>query len=294
MAFDKTRPSKTADLAAAIRALDRKRNVPPVFDDCLAFALCSPLWRAVIRYRPLTWLVVTRILGRLSPIMPAITVRAQFGEECIEGAVAAGVRQLVIVGAGYDTFTLRRQDLMSHLTVYELDLAATQAEKKRRMERADLSPHPHTRYVSVDLETQDMFAALTGTGFDAARPAVFAWFAVSFYLDLDTVRATLKNIADNVAPGSMVLFDYLSDPAFTSPSWQALQAGCAKFVARRGEAWITGFNPAEMTDFLQELGYAEVENLAPDTVGNRFLARHPHIVYPEFLGLCRAVTPAAG
>ena len=111
------RPSKTAELAAAVRALHLRRARSPVFNDDLALEMCGPFWRTVVSSRLLSWLVVDGILRRLAPISPAVYTRARFGEDCLEAAIGRGVEQYVIVGAGYETFAMRRQDLMARLTV---------------------------------------------------------------------------------------------------------------------------------------------------------------------------------
>ena len=136
------RASRTAELAAAVRALHVRRASSPVFDDRLAHAMCGPFWRSVVSSRLLSWLVVDGVLGRLGPIMPAVYVRARYGEDCLEAATKRGIDQYVIIGAGYETVASRREDLMARLTLYELDQPATQAMKRRRMRRGPASPCP--------------------------------------------------------------------------------------------------------------------------------------------------------
>lgn len=293
MPADKSKPSKTADLAVAARALQMRRLSPPLFDDSLALVMCSPFWHAVLTNRVLTWLVVDRILGKLNPILPTIYVRARFGEDQIEKAVAQGVHQMVIIGAGYDTFAMRRPDLSPPLTVYELDLEATQREKQRRMQKAGIPVPAHTHYVTVDLETQDLFEVLVRAGFDVTRPAIFSWFGVTYYLTHEAIRHTLQTIAGQAAPGSHILFDYMSEIEYTPAPWKPLQQGCSDFVAKRGESWISGFDPQHMETFLQELGFTQIENLKPTDVEERYMHNYPGVSYPAFVGVCRAVSRPA-
>lgn len=288
-----SRPSKTAELAAAIRALHVRRASSPVFNDDLACAMCGPFWRSVASSRLLSWLIVDRILGRLRPIMPAVYVRARYGEDCLEAATGRGIDQCVIVGAGYETLAMRRKDLMARLTLYELDQAATQEMKKRRMLKAGIPTPEGVRYVAVDLNTETLDDALGRTDFDTARPALYSWFGVTYYLGRDAIRRTLESIAAKSAPGSAVMFDYLADAASTPAGVRELRRRCAEFVARRGEPWISSFDPSEMPGFLTELGYATIENLTPNEVGLRYRSRHPDLVYPPVIGFCHAATSAA-
>ena len=284
------RPSKTAELAAAIRALHLRRATSPVFEDDLALAMCGPFWHTVVSSTVLSWLVVDGLLRRLSPITPVVYTRARYGEDRLQAAVQQGIEQYVIIGAGYETVAMRRKDLMTRLTVYELDQAATQETKRRRMRKAGIPTPERLRYVAADLNTETLHDALDRGGFDAARPALFSWFGVTYYLGKDAIRQTLESIAAKMAPGSSVMFDYLADPASTPAASRDLRKRCADFVARRGEPWISSFHPAGIPDFLTGIGFSEIGNLEPDRIGPRYFSGCPDLVYPPFFGFCHAAT----
>ena len=286
------RPSKTAELAAAIRALHLRRASSPLFTDEFALSMCGPFWRRVVSSRALSWLVVDVLLRRM-PISPVVFTRARYGEDRAEAAVTQGVDQYVIIGAGYETFAMRREDLMARLTVYELDQAGTQETKRRRMREAGIPTPEGVRYVAADLNVETLHDALERAGFDASRPALCSWFGVTYYLGKDAIRETLASIATKMAPGSSVMFDYLADSASTPAASQDMRRRCADFVARRGEPWISSFNPGEVPAFLVENGYSEIEHLEPDRIGPRYSSGHPDLVYPPFFGLCYAATAPA-
>ena len=254
--------------------------------------MCGPFWRTVVSSRVLSRLVVDGVLRRLAPIGPAVYTRARFGEDRLEEAVARGLEQYVIIGAGYETLAMRRTDLMERLTVYEMDLAATQETKRDRMRKAGIPTPEGLRYVAVDLNVETVEDALGRAGFDAGRRALFSWFGVTFYLGKDAIRQTLRSIAGSMAPGSAVMFDYLADAASTPAGSRDLRERCADFVARRGEPWISSFDPAEIPGFLAGIGYAQIDHLEPDGIGQRYFANHPDLVYPPFIGLCHAATSA--
>ena len=285
-----SRASKTAELAAAVRALHTRRASSPVFDDDMALAMCGPFWRSVVSSKLLSWLVVDGVMRHLKPIMPAVYVRARYGEDHLEAAVSRGIGQYVIVGAGYETLAWRRRDLTSRLAVYELDQAATQEMKMRRMRKAGIPTPEDVRYVAVDLNNETLHDALGRTDFDTARPALFSWFGVTYYLERDAIRQTLESIAAKTAPGSAVMFDYLADAESTPAGVRDLRQRCAGFVARHGEPWVSSFEPAELPGFLTEIGYATVENIEPEDVGPRFRSRDPELVYPPVIGFCHAAT----
>ncbi len=73
------RPSKTAELAAAVRAHHLRHAYSPVFRDDYAMRMCGPFWRTVVSNSVLSWIVVDRFLGRISPVGPVIISRARYG-----------------------------------------------------------------------------------------------------------------------------------------------------------------------------------------------------------------------
>ena len=285
------RPSKTAELVCASRALHRIRSASPVFNDDMALRMCSPFWRKVVSSKLLAWLVVDNVLGRIAKVIPVVFTRARFGEDLLVDAVEnKGLQQYVILGAGYETLAMRREDLADRLTVYELDQPATQNEKRARMKTAGIPEPPNVRYIDADLNEEELHVALGKAGFDFSRPALFSWFGVTYYLEMDTVRQTLKLIASKMAPGSGVVFDYLCYPSYTPVGFKGLQESVGNAVANRGEPWLSAFNPNTMATFLQEFGYRNVVNVKPDEAGPRYFSEQKGLTYPAFFGLCHAST----
>lgn len=285
-------PSRTAELAAAVRAGEYLYNPKPLYRDGLAVHFAGG-WRKVLASRVMFWLVRKVIMARVARTSPEIVVRAVFCEEHVAHAMEAGVRQYVLLGAGYDTFSLRRADLLDTLRVYELDLAATQQEKFRRMRPAGLEKPRNTRYVETDLSRETVADALSRSDFDFAAPAVFSWFGVTYYLTHADIEKTLREIAGRAAPGSYVMFDYQSEAECTPPEWRNVHERTVAFVAKRGEPWLSAFHPDRIASQLQELGYTDIDHVAPAHINERFPPSQKDRSCPPFLGLIRAVTPAA-
>ena len=286
-------PSKTAEMAAAVRALHQRQARPPLFEDPHALAMCSGFWRRVVSNDWLANLMMGTVLDTTSGIMPVVYTRARFGEDLLEASVKEGLDQYVIVGAGYDTFSARRPDLMDKLTLYEMDQAATQQSKRERMKAAGLTEPENVRYVATDFNREQLHEALVRVNFDETRPALFSWFGVTYYLEMVSIKETLTSIASRMAPGSAVMFDYLCDPKLTPCGFIRMQEGCANFVARRGEPWLSSFVPDELSGFLDGLGYATANHLKPQEVGTRYFSETDDTIYPAFMGLYHGVVRQA-
>ncbi|WP_018179694.1 class I SAM-dependent methyltransferase [Jongsikchunia kroppenstedtii] len=178
--------------------------------------------------------------------------RSRFAEDRI---AAAGVRQVVILGAGLDTFAYRNPN--PDMRVFEVDHPATQAWKRQRLTDAGIEPPETLTFVPVDFETDRLAGELAAAGFDRAAPAVFVWLGVVFYLTPDALRATLDYIAAQARP-TEVIFDYLQ-PADTDAERAQLQAR-AERVAAAGEPFHSCFTPDGIAELLRSIGFTEIDD----------------------------------
>jgi methyltransferase (TIGR00027 family) len=254
-------PSRTALAAAGHRAAHQLLEGGRVFADPLAMAIlgapAAELMRADLRAP------ATRGMRLF------IAARSRFAEESLAAAVARGVRQYVVLGAGLDTFAHRNPFEDVGLRVFEVDHPATQAWKQRRLADAGLQSPASLTFAPVDFERETLADGLAAAGFDAAAPAFFAWLGVVVYLTRDAVSETLKFIAG--LPGAEVMFDYGEPPsAFPEGGQRSLQLARAQRAAAVGEPWITRFSPPELNAMLRGLGFDALEDLGPAQISRRF------------------------
>lgn len=181
--------------------------------------------------------------------------RARYAEDRVAAAVAAGLRQAVILGAGLDTFAYRNPH--PDLRVFEVDHPATQAWKRQRLAGSGIDRPERLTFVPVDFETDTLSTRLDAAGFSRTDPAVFVWLGVVFYLTPDASRATLEYIAGQSAPVEVV-FDYLQ-LAGTEEERAQMRARAHR-AAAIGEPWFSYFTPEDIAAQLRTLGFTDVED----------------------------------
>lgn len=135
-------------------------------------------------------------------------------DHAIDDAVAGGVRQLVILGAGLDARAHRMRGL-GDTTVYELDFPSTQAFKRARAEGLSKTARA-VEYVSVHFEKERLADALRRSGHDPSRPTVFVWEGVTMYLPRLATESTLQDIAAASASGSRLIMSYATPEKVTA------------------------------------------------------------------------------
>ncbi len=128
--------------------------------------------------------------------------------EAVDPAGQTPVRQVVILGAGWDT---RAWGMLSgaDVRIFEVDMAPTQRVKRAAIEAAGLALDRVT-YVETDFVQKTWLQALTEHGFDPELPTFFLWEGVTYYLPIDAIESTLREVA-RLAPGSRIAFDFFSE-----------------------------------------------------------------------------------
>ena len=263
------RPSATAELVAVRRAVHQRLDRPLVFEDQLALAIVGREWEARIRADPFR-----AGGGTLGTALRAhLVVRSRVAEDQLAAAMARGVRQYVVLGAGLDTFICRN----SHrdLRVFELDFPATQLWKRERLREVGLDVPANAVFVPCEFTSQSIAGALEAAGLDPARPAFFSWLGVTMYLEPATTLRTVAELAPLAAGGGGLVFDYSVHPDTVGLVKRLAFKVLAGRVARAGEPFIGFFDPPELVASVRSAGFSDVEDLSAADLTARFLA-HRH------------------
>ena len=196
-----------------------------------------------------------------------IAARSRLAERRIAAAVARGVSQLVVLGAGLDTFGLRNPHAAEGLRVFEVDHPATQAWKRERIAAMGVEA-PSLTFAPCDFERDDLGEALARSGVDRAAPIFFMWLGVTPYLTRDAAMATLRTIAQT--PGAEVVFDYTEGAERDSGEAQAFHKELLARVAAAGEPIVGFFEPQALARDLHGLGMTEQEDFNSQEIAVRF------------------------
>lgn len=255
------RASRTAYGVAAHRAVHQTLEGGSIFSDPFARAILGPGGEEAMAQRSAPHHRLSRLF---------FAVRSRFAEDSLAAAFQRGTRQLVVLGAGLDTFALRNPH--PGLAVFEVDHPATQAWKRQCLAQANLAVPPALAFVPVNFEHQSLAGELAKAGFDAGNPSFFIWLGVMPYLTLPAIHATLDFAA--AVPQAEIVFDYVEPLEHQPRHARARMDAAAARVAAAGEPWISYFEPAALAALLRSKGFSEIEDLGPAEIGQRYF-NHP-------------------
>lgn len=246
------------------RAAHQLYDDPPlIFTDPLAMRVLPAEARAEVHEKAQT----ERTHPFAQTMRAFMCARSRFAEDALEHAVAHGVRQYVVLGAGLDTYAGRSPH--RDLRIFEVDYPATQAWKRACLEQGEIKVSDSVTFVPVDFEHEGWMERLTANGFDAGAPAFCSWLGVLPYLTCDAAVNTFRSLG-SLPAGSGVAFDYVITREIMSDVERAGFDWLAERVARAGEPFRLSFDPAELRQLLLSSGFTQVEDLDGSNIATRY------------------------
>jgi len=264
------KPSFTAEGMAIYRAFEsRKPEHERVCYDPLANYLVSTKFRIIAKNptvgRVVHWFVVGRRLPRvIDGAIGEVVVRTRYIDDYLNECIGNGIRQLVILGAGYDSRAYRIEGLQEKVKVFEVDHPSTQNLKTRRLKRLLGSLPGYVVYVPIDFSKEKLDGSLLGSGYDRNLKTLFIWEGVTPYLSAEAVDETLAFVVNNSGEGSSIIFNYLYQ-SFVDGTCETEDARRHReHLARIGEPFTFGIGENAIDEFLSKRGYWQISNATPE------------------------------
>jgi methyltransferase (TIGR00027 family) len=245
-----------------------EQGAPPaqrlVQDDLAArvLPLSGRLLVGACRWR-LIWRSLLALSLRLSEqqcrgIWGGLLCRKRYADDQVTAAIGAGIRQVVVLGAGLDTKAYRLV-APAGADTFEVDQPATVTCKQQRLRAISRRVPEHVALVPVDFETGDLSNALAAHGFCIEIPTMFVWEAVTQYLTEDGVRKTLGVLAQAALRSRLSFTDVLRDVLDGINRYGAERLYQANVI--RQHLWRFGIAPDQVAGLLVEYSWAEREQV---------------------------------
>jgi methyltransferase (TIGR00027 family) len=201
--------SETAMFAALRRTLAHKEFGDENFGpDYLAEKLLPPHFRFFLKFKK----IQANTKEKLGEALPGLTefmiARTAYFDSLFVDALKKDFPQIVLMGAGYDTRAYRFAELNKGTKIFELDIAPTQNQKKTYLKKARIDIPQSVKLVPIDFNREFMGDVLENAGFDSQKKTLFIWEGVTYYLDAESVDATLNFVSGSSHPESIIAFDY--------------------------------------------------------------------------------------
>ena len=226
-----------------------------LFDDPLArrfltwpLSLVGWMGRLAGVRRLVSWYIDRRWPG----VRSSVVARTRLIDEVITASLQQTTRQVVILGAGFDSRAYRLPSLRG-VPVFEVDHPDTQRAKRRIIDRIRADLTSHVRFVACDFTEHALDSAMAAAGYRRRIPTIILWEGVTNYLSEGDVDVTLRWCAQS-APASRVLFTYVHRDLLTRPGSFVGTESLFASLEKAGERITWGIEPQALVTFLSERG----------------------------------------
>jgi len=268
--------SHTATGVAALRAVHQLNDGDPkILYDPIILNLLD---RSMIRYI-LDNPGIYRHPG-LMKLRAHVLLRSRYAEDCLKAAFERGIRQYLVLGAGFDTYAYRQPAWAQDLHIFEADHPASQEQKRRALAAAGIDMPANLSFVPVDFECSSLWEALGKSSFRLDEPVFISWLGVMVYLTMEAIDALLRDVA-SLEKGSELVF------TFTQKRAGGITPIAAR-AAEAGEPWISYFSPQALREKMESHGFSSLSFLTPEDAAAYFSGRNDGLTASEHLSIAHA------
>jgi methyltransferase (TIGR00027 family) len=232
------------------------------------------IWRLLCALPPARLVLHAAESALLPGIVVHYALRKKFIETATRTGIEAGIKQIVVLAAGYDALAVRLHRVRG-LRCWELDHPASQAVKRRAL---DGQFGDSLRFLPIDLARTRLSDVLCAdSGFDSSAPAIVVVEGFLMYLQPERVRGLLREIKALLAPGSRLIFTFMTPRPDGQIAFAGSSASIGRWLSLRGEPFTWAIPAAELSDFLADTGFTLVDIADDRRLRAPFRSRFPRL-----------------
>jgi methyltransferase (TIGR00027 family) len=194
---------------------------------------------------------IAKLVERIT--IPGILLHYALRKKCISelvhSALANGVAQVVILGAGFDPLSSELQREFPTAAFWEIDHPATQRHKVRACAEVGIE---RVHFVAVDLSATGLEReALIKSDFDPAKRTFWIAEGLLMYFPADVVSSLMKTLSTLSAPGSEFAFTFMEKQGDGQLRFDSQTKLVDSWLRGRGEPFFWGTTRNELAEFIR-------------------------------------------
>ena len=265
--------SKTAEYMAFFRALETARpKGRSLFQDPYAGLFLSPTLKLLVTLSclPIGRALIPRLVHREAPgAFSSGVARTRLIDELLEKTVRAGAKQVILLGAGFDTRALRL-DFLRNTAVIEIDHPNTSRFKLQTLRSRMAGLPENVSYCQADFNKQSLDDIGIASNIDFSAATTIIWEGVTNYLSANAVDASFKWTRKFSRVD--IIFTYIDKRVLEHPEEFAGTSSVLQYLRDSEEQWTFGFSPEELPDYLAAHRLSLAENVSAEEYCARYMA----------------------
>ena len=197
-------------------------------------------------FRPIAKLIER---STIPGILLHYALRKKCIRELVRSALANGVAQVVILGAGFDTLSFELQQEFPTMLFWEIDHPATQRHKVRACSENGIE---RVHFVAVDLSAAGLEReALIKSNFDPAKRTCWIAEGLLMYFPAEIVSSLIRTLSSLSAPGSQLAFTFMEKRRDGHIRFGSQTKLVTWWLRTRSEPFLWGTTRSELPEFVR-------------------------------------------
>jgi methyltransferase (TIGR00027 family) len=203
-------------------------------------------------------ILVEQMEQLLPGLSSSIIARVRYFDDYLKTCLKKGIKQLVILGAGYDTRAYRIEELKNKIEIYEVDHPITQKFKIKVIEKLFGSNKGFVKHTPIDFQIQKLNDQLPKYGYRSDAKTLFIMEGLSMYIPQSAIEDTLSFISKNSKKGSFVIFDFYPESLVNGTNSESIATNIRTYLIKQGEPLKFGIEEENIEKFLINRGFTNV------------------------------------
>ncbi len=277
--MQKNNPSLTAQYMALFRAIETVRpSQKRLFNDPFAMIFLNNKLKLTVKISsiPLLRRLIIKIIQNKAPgALSSGIARTKYIDELLEQTISDGVKQVIILGAGYDTRALRL-NFLKNISIIEIDHPNTSNIKIKRLKNTIDNLPANVKYYQLDFKKQNLTDLANKHNLNLDIPTTIIWEGVTNYLNQEAVNKTFEFI-QKFSDKTYIIFTYIDKLVLKNPEAFQGTEKLFKNLKKNEEPYTFGIQPDKLSEYLNEFDLTLIENKSADEYRNKYLPERTNL-----------------
>lgn len=220
--------------------------------------------------RRIQWLIKIPILRKVlsrfvgpQGVYAWVIARTKYIDDWFTGVSKEGFTQVLILGAGFDSRSVRFADELSDMHIFELDAGTTQIMKTSQFNERQVDFPENVTFIPVNFELEDLSPKLEKAEFRKDAKTLLLMEGVLQYINPGAVHKTLAALQKLTAPGSRLICDFANSSFFNENETGYGKSGLLRSLRQNGETFQFGLSDDRVEPFFTAYGFNVIECVNP-------------------------------
>ncbi len=178
--------------------------------------------------------------------------------------------QILVLGAGFDSRSIRFKDVLFDTVIFELDSAQTQQLKIKKINKQKVTMPKNLKLIPIDFEIESFSEVLNKNNFKKNKSSLVLLEGLTMFLDPTSIDTLFKDISNYCGKDSIIVFDYLYDSVLNNETNHGKEV--TNTVSNLGEEYKFGIPKGKVEEFVSQFGFELIEEFNADKLKKKFFS----------------------